>query len=390
MHRVLLAAAAALLLSPAAAQAAAPTVSIKGNKFVDASRQPLRLLGVNGGLGSEFTCVEPIYNDFRKGGVFDGPATRAEANAIASWRVNTVRVQLNEDCWLGINPVRRTEDTVKSTSKGGAKVARSYRKAITRWVGRLHAAGLITILDLHWTAPGSTLASGQWRLADTDHSLALWRSVAKTFRKDRSMVYDVFNEPVDNKGRLSWRCLRDGCRLPNSCADCATSERPDGTYRAAGTQSLVDAIRSTGARQPIMVPGRDYSNDLSKWLRYLPRDPLHQLAASFHNYPPLECNNQTCWDGVIANIAATHPVVTGEFGQDDCGTDFDTTYMDWADQHGVGYTAWWWMVGDVPLPDCHSLDLIADFGGTPRPNHGVAVHDHFAALADAQGASQVR
>jgi Putative Ig domain len=92
-------------------------------------------------------------------------------------------------------------------------------------------------------------------------------------------------------------------------------------------------------------------------------------------------------------------VVTGEFDQGyDCAhpptspaalTTFDTTYMAWADQHGVGYLAWgWWVLGATTSAACSSLAdpgdqfaLVSSYAGTPVAPDGTALHTHLAALA---------
>jgi hypothetical protein len=405
--------------------AAAPAVHIAGSRFVDKHGQAIRLLGVNGGPGLSFACVEPIYDAYRQGGVWGGPVDDAAIAAMTSWKINAVRISLNEDCWLGINPVRRTAGRIREVRHGahaaGRRIARHYRAEVRGYVRRLHAHGLIAIVDLHWTAPGRTLAFEQWPLPDRDHAPALWRSVARAFRTDASVVFEVFNEPyLSNPETLSWSCLRGGCRLPNRCADChapravppgcqscPTAEHPGGSYRAAGMQALVNAIRSTRARQPILSPGRWYSNDLSDWLRYRPHDPLGQLGASFHAYEGLPCDKIACWQSEIAPIAAQVPVVTTEFGpnntnadgsfkQEPCDEGYDNDFMGWADQRGVSYLAWAWYydnsaVDNAQRPNC-TLNLLDQdwYGATPRPGHGQAVHDHLAALSTAQGGGPVR
>ena len=35
-------------------------------------------------------------------------------------------------------------------------------------------------------------------------------------------------------------------------------------------QQLVDAVRSTGATQPLLLGGEDYASDLSQWLAHDP------------------------------------------------------------------------------------------------------------------------
>jgi len=149
-----------------------------------------------------------------------------------------------------------------------------------------------------------------------------------------------------------------------------------GTFTAIGMWALVDAIRATGAKQPIMLGGIEYASDLRSWLANRPG--YKQVVASFHNYGGHLCHNTACWDEVIQPIAAEAPVVTGEFGETDCATS-PKTFMDWADRHGVGYLMWAWWV----LPDsaCSSLAVIADVKGTARAPNGTALKAQLAALA---------
>jgi hypothetical protein len=396
--------------APALATGGAPDVGIIANQFVTPGG-PIRLLGVNGGPGAGDACVQPLYDKYRVGG-WDGPVDDRAVATMASWKINTVRIGLNEDCWLGINPVRRTgypgnhygiHPIRRHARSIGRRLAAGYRSRIKALVNRVHAHGLIAILDLHWTAPGHTIAWNQWPLPDADHSPAFWRSVAATFKDDHSVALELFNEPfMRNPSRLRWSCLRDGCTLPNGATDALSSQsgpstkgcgrlcpdyaHPAGSYRTAGFQRLVDVIRGAGSSAPIIASGRYYSNDLGQWLQYKPQDPLNGIAAAFHSYQGLPCDNVGCWERDVAPIAAQVPVVTTEFGPDTynkrepCDTGFDETFMSWADARAVSYLAWAWYVGDERRPKC-SLDLITDwYSATPRPGHGQAVHDHLAAL----------
>jgi endoglucanase len=379
-----------LLAVPAAAEATgnATDVRIRGNRFLDGNGNTFRLLGVN--LSSaEFTCVEPTYgNPYRQQtGVWALPTDDTAIAAMASWHMTAVRVPLNEDCWLGINPVLRREDSIARVKGGavrgaGRALAARYRKAIIAVVSRLHAHGIVAVLDLHWSAPGSTLAANQYALPDRDHSPAFWRSVTLSFKHDRSIVLELFNEPIRQpQSALPWRCMRDGCRMPNACGDCGA--KPHGSYGTAGFQRLVDTVRGAGGRMPLLVPGRYYSNDLGEWLRWMPKDPLHQLGATFHAYN-LDCHEEGCWSRTVGRVAQRVPVVATEFGPDSsnqtpCDTSYDERWMNWADGAGVGYLAWWWFTPDPGQPSC-SLDMLQNFDGTPREGHGQAVHDHLAAL----------
>jgi len=398
---------------PTTVASGAAVFRVAGNRLIDAGGSPTRVLGVDL-MGSEYTCVSPQYSDYQKDGVFDTPSDDAFVAGVASWHSNTMRLGLNEDCWLGVNPVERSGAPNYSirvirgadAKDAGAREAAHYQAEITAFVRRLHAHGLAAIIELHWSAPGSTLAYAQWPMPDRDHSIDFWRSVATTFRNDPSVIFEVFNEPFMPNDGLTWPCLRDGCKLPNGCADCAdgsqpvgsappgcddcpTQSHPNGTYDAAGLQSLVDAIRSTGARQPILASGRDYTNDLSRWTEYAPHDPAGQLGAAFHNYEEGRCAKAACWDAEVAPIAARVPVVTTEYGtgpdfsgkNEPCDASLDTRWFAWADSHAISYTAWTWMVDtDHQRPAC-TLGLLLEYGGTPRDGHGRTVHDHLAALA---------
>src|SRR5215469_3107735 len=70
-------------------------VKVAGNQLVDVQGQPIRLLGVDRS-GAEYACIHGR-------GLLDGPTDRRAIAAMTAWRINAVRIPLNEDCWLGIN-----------------------------------------------------------------------------------------------------------------------------------------------------------------------------------------------------------------------------------------------------------------------------------------------
>ncbi len=329
----------AVLSTAPGARATSLSIKVRGNALVDGSGAPVRLLGVNRS-GTEYACSQGW-------GIFDGPSDAASIAAMASWHTNAVRVPLNEDCWLGINGV--------SPSYGGP----NYQSAVGAYVSALHNAGLVAILDLHWNAPGTALARGQQVMADADHAPAFWSSVATYFRTDPAVAFDLYNEPHD----ISWLCWRDGC---------ATS----GGWQAAGMQSLVNAVRSAGASQPVLVGGLGWSSDLSSWLTYRPTDPANQVVASFHVYNFSGCSMSDCWTGQVAPVAASVPVVTGEIGENDCGSTFIAAYMAWADAHGVSYLGWTWDTWNCSSGPA----LITAYDGTATA-FGAGFRDHLTALA---------
>jgi hypothetical protein len=381
------------------------SIAIVGNHFVDGSGHTIRLLGVNH-TSSEYGCVDGFGYD-------DGHFNNADAAAIASWRANAVRIPLNEDCWLGLNGQPNSgEGADPPLTQSG------YQHEIENYVADLTAHGIYAILDLHWTAPGNQVAFEQQPMPDQDHSPAFWTSVASTFRSNKAVVFDLFNEPYDptdpksgddqnQLDAVTWNCWETGTTNGPAGGDpCFTqayddNNHPTTRYQVAGLQTLLNAIRAVGAKQPVLSGGLDFANDLGdhdhgkKWMNHAPDDPLDQEAASFHNYMGKECDNAACWRRTIAPVAAHVPVVTGEFDEDNfdepkCAdktpSTFDARYMNWADSARVSYLAWGWIVEPQDERDadgCSAFYLINNYGKhTPAPPNGVALHDHLRALAD--------
>ncbi len=135
---------------------------------------------------------------------------------------------------------------------------------------------------------------------------------------------------------------------------------------------LLAAVRGTGASQPVILSGLDYANDLSEWSERAPADD--QLIAGFHNYPGQDCDYAACWVGTIETVAAEHPVITAEFGQQNCQADHIQRYMKWADVLGIGYLAWAWWV--LPAKGCTNYALLTDLEGTPTPTYGAHFRAH--------------
>ena len=233
-----------------------------------------------------------------------------------SWQINAVRVPLNEDCWLGINGVK--------PEYGGA----NYQAAIASYVNLLSQHGLITILELHWSAPGTQPATGLQPMPNRDHSITFWEQVATAYRGNSAVIFDLFNEPYPDSNRdttAAWVCWRDG----GSC--------PGVSFQAAGMQELVTAVRQTGATNVIMLGGVQYSNALSQWLTYRPTDPVNNLVAAWHVYNFNPCNTVSCYDATVGPVAQQVPVVAGEIGQNDCAHWFIDTVMNWLDARGQSY-----------------------------------------------------
>jgi hypothetical protein len=340
-----------VLLALPASSAAAPWIGVSGNQLVDQSGKTVRLLGVNRS-GAEYQCVEG-------GQIFDGPTDWASIKAMKSWKINSVRVPLNESCWLGINGV-------DPHLSGGA-----YRSAIREYVSGLQRAGLYVILDLHWAAPRRGLATGLIPLPDAEHAPDFWRSVATEYRDDRGVIFDLYNEPHD----VTWECW---------AAACTTYDTYFGSYPSVGLPELLAVVRETGAQQPVMLGGLDWARDLRGWLVHRPYDPANALVAANHTYDFSRCE-RACRKN-LASIAREVPVVTGELGQGGCAHDYIDPYMRFADHNGISYLGWTWNTGG--RWDCAGGPaLIDNFNGHPTA-YGRGFREHLRMLAKQRARGQ--
>jgi hypothetical protein len=328
---------------------AAKALHVSGPNIVDTTGATVRLLGVNRS-GSEYMCVPPTMVS----STFDGPTGPNTITAMKSWHINTVRLPLNESCWLGVSGALVPPD--------------QYIADIEDYVQRLHAQGIYVVLDLHWSSPSSALATFQTTMAFAAHASAFWTSVATTFKTDPMIIFDLYNEPIldasDGHGNnavgdanAAWTCWLNGCGVTSGTT--------------AGMQSLVTAVRSAGANQIIIVNGIDWAHKLDQWLTKKPSDPANNLIAGVHIYNDGACNTQSCWDSSITPVATSFPVITGELGERDCAHSFIDGYMAWADMHGVSYLGWAWN-----NQNCSTFPaLVSDNNGTPSA-FGQGLHDH--------------
>src|SRR5256714_8560343 len=176
--------------------------------------------------------------------------------AIASWHSNVVHIGLNEDCILGINGV--------SAQYSGA----NYMNAITAFVNRLHAHNLYAEVSLMWAAPGTQQALDHPPILDADHAPAALQAIGNAFKNDPLTIIGLQSEPHD----ISWACWRSG---GSSCSV---------GYTALGMQGALDAVRSTGATNPVTASGIDYANNLTQWLANKPPAPARPPMAQGHGY----------------------------------------------------------------------------------------------------------
>jgi endoglucanase len=352
--------------------------------IVDGSGKIVQLHGADRS-GTEFSC---LY-----GGFFDGPADQTGINAMLAWNIDAVRVPLNADCWLAIN---------------GAPAAYSgaaYQAAISTWVNLITSNGMVAIVDLHWTAPGTYLANAQTPMADADHAPMFWSQVAKMFASNGSVIFDLFNEPYIT----DWTCWVSG----GECAEWNGTSATGSTYMVAGMASLLQAVRNAGAENVVIMGGLSYSSDMSQWVASVNSIPtlpaplngisIKNVAVSWHAYDfnseqsgcPSQYNgySTTCNSAAVTAmntnatdvLAAGFPLIIGESGISAFSTasampftssqitELETWYdnlLTWAEGQGQSYLAWSWNTDTDPI-------LLTSYdGGAPTPYFGVTYQAH--------------
>jgi len=226
---------------------------------------------------------------------------------------------------------------------------------------------------------------GDVPMADADHSPTFWASVASNFKSNGSVIFELFNEPyVGNNGNSTadWKCWRDG---GSACSE---------SFAIAGMQSLLYAVRGTGATNLVLLGGINYSNALGQWAAYKPSDTksssdstaINNLAVAWHvyagnwcesNVSPYTCN-AAAYSAQAGTLAQSYPIVATETGDNDtpcssANSTFVTDFMTWMDQHGQGYTAWNYGAWGG---DCSDYSLVTNEETGAATSYGAPIKTH--------------
>ena len=231
---------------------------------------------------------------------------RAASRAMLTWNINTVRLPLNEHCWLGIN--------------GSLVERRRIQPSVVDYVARLNQRNLYVVLDLHWSAPGSTVIIGGSggnqlvTMAFADHAIDFWTSVATTFKDDPMVIFDLFNEPILNAGDRIGNARSAGQhRL--GVLEKRLYRRP-GAGRP-GMQQMLNAVRATGAQQVVVAGGIEWAHNLDMLAAVQAGRSDRQSDGGVPRLPagPVGLRHRSCWNRVAGRGGAERPGADGRDGR---------------------------------------------------------------------------
>lgn len=211
----------------------------------------------------------------------------AELRAAVAYHVDTIRFQVSQ---YGLDP----NDTLYSPA---------YLREVVGAVRMARRLGLAVIVSVQAEPPAGR--AHRCPLPDAG-TLRVWDKIAKIFRADRGVMFELYNEPAIPPDPLGWALWRAGGLLFYSVRSCV----------AVGMQELINSIRARGARNVIIVPAPSMQRTIAGLPRLTdpasPADP--QLAYSIH-YPSL-IDGWPAWQHQFGAASARVPVIVTEWNAD--------------------------------------------------------------------------
>ena len=186
---------------------------VQGDQIIDASGHPFMLHGAQ---------IESPFNYIKNWESGKSPFTMLNStvfNAMAhDWKMNVLRLPISN--WIY------------------AKDTTNYMSRLDQVIQQANAAGLYVILDLHDDAKSGSPYGDAADMPKAEN-IPFWQAIATHYKTNPMVMFDVYNEPKDPNWQI-W--LHGGTTVSGASI--------------VGFQDLVNAIRSTGAKQIIIVePG---------------------------------------------------------------------------------------------------------------------------------------
>ncbi|HTB96430.1 MAG TPA: cellulase family glycosylhydrolase [Terracidiphilus sp.] len=283
-----------------------------GNRIVHAvTGEPVLLRGVN---RSGLEYAGPDEQGFLSG----ASLSRAEIEFIVrEWRCNILRLPFNQDFVLRGRLGRSGEE---------------YQQALDQVIYWASLFGAYTLLDLQWLDADRIYGGHRNFVAPLPNSdsLTLWSTLARRYKDEPAVLYDLFNEPhdrlIDDPFPLH---KQDGTTYPPTQRAVTMKEWQP------WARALAAAVRNENPDALLFIGGTNWAYDL----RGMPMD-LDNIVYSTHVYP----GKGDRWPEIFGHLSQSVPVFVGEFGGSESSRDlhFLRKLLRYLDELELGWTAWSW------------------------------------------------
>jgi len=310
-------------------------LKVVGNRLHDTDGKEVWLQGVNaGGLETLPQDEQPV---------------KSLVVAIDDWKANCIRVPMKEEFWWGKSAYQKD---------GGEAFRQKIDKMITLAANR----GAYIVIDLH-----------RYRAPKQEHA-DFWKEFAAKYKDHPAVLFDILNEPHG----ISWKVWRDGGFVGDkegadeSAFLTAEEKKKNQGFESVGMQGLVDAVRSTGAKNIIIAGGLFWCNDLTGVVNGYALDDKggNGIMYSWHTY-----NWHKNWAEKVLPAAEKFPIFLGEVGADVNKMSFIPEHeqedphtwvpdmLGFIQKYKINWTGWCFHPRATPV-------MISDWDYTPTPFWG--------------------
>ena len=227
-----------------------------------------------------------------------------------------------------------------------------YLSRLDSVVQQANAAKLVVVLDLHEdNRCGAPTQNLDFKLP-LPLATSYWKALAAHYLNNPDIIFDVYNEPSTRKHQASltdvdWQLWQNGGTV-------------EGT-QVVGMQDLVNAIRSTGAKQVVAVEGLGGGDSFENIGNHFINDP--DVVYEVHIYFAKGEVTSSDWDTKFGFLTPQHAVYVGEWaflpnayypiqcrsGPHDQADAKVTEFMNYMDEHSISWTAWAFMINKLIL-----------------------------------------
>jgi len=270
---------------------------------------------------------------------------QTELDVAKSWNANTFRFQIS---YSGL-------------AESSPSDVEAYLERIDSKVTLAADNGFVIILSLQDQSIGCGLARS---LPPVD-AINVWKTLANKYKGKQYILFELWNEPQNGpevsrepiksptySSTLTWPDWLNG---RNTNITDAKSPARWSPYIPTGHQNLVEAVRSTGATNVILVGGANFCEIFTNIPDLVDSLNPEQIAYSVHPYYfTLGQNGDNGWDARFGNLADTHPMIATEWNtQCIAGAsnpsqkaeytkqqDMAPSFLAYLKGKGIGMTAW--------------------------------------------------